>query len=53
MRYLKQQGIRSVYDVFVGSGTTLAVAEQFGLSSFGIDIDEAQCRKARVFRLPA
>lgn len=51
MQFLKQQGIRSVYDVFVGSGTTLAVAEQFRLSSFGIDIDEVQCKKAKIFKL--
>lgn len=49
--YLKKQGVTKIVDVFVGSGTTLAVAALFGLDSIGLDIDEEQCRKARAMTL--
>ena len=49
--HLKKQGVKKIVDVFVGSGTTLAVASIFGLDSIGLDIDEAQCRKARIMTL--
>ena len=49
--YVKGRGITSVTDPFVGSGTTLAVAELFGLPSIGVDIDEEQCIKARQMTL--
>jgi DNA methylase len=48
IQFLKQCRIKKVYDVFVGSGTTLAVANAFGLDAVGIDIDKAQCKKAQV-----
>lgn len=50
--YLRDRGIQSVADPFVGSGTTLAVAESVGLSSVGVDIVPAQCKKARTLRIP-
>ena len=51
VRYLKANGIKTIHDVFVGSGTTLAVANFYGMNAMGIDIDEEQCKKARVFKL--
>lgn len=47
LRYLKAQGVRDVVDPFVGSGTTLAIANSLGLAATGVDIDPEQCRKAR------
>lgn len=44
--YLKAQGISTVVDPFVGSGTTLAAANELGLHAIGVDIDPAQCAKA-------
>lgn len=44
--YLKSNKIRTVYDVFVGSGTTLAVANKLGLNAVGVDNDASQCKKA-------
>lgn len=46
--YLKEAGIRTVVDPFVGSGTTVAVANEFGLHGIGVDIDPEQCKKARM-----
>jgi len=51
VQYLKTRGIRKIVDVFVGSGTTLAVAGFYGLDSIGVDIDERQCKKARAMKL--
>jgi hypothetical protein len=53
IEYLKNNGIKKVFDVFVGSGTTLAVANFYGLDAFGVDIDKEMCAKARAFTLPA
>lgn len=53
VEYLKSNGIKKVYDVFVGSGTTLAVANLYGMDAYGIDIDKKQCEKARKFKLTA
>jgi hypothetical protein len=50
LKYLKANGIKMVYDPFVGSGTTLAVANQLGMHAVGVDIDPIQCRKARMLR---
>jgi DNA modification methylase len=47
IQFLKQHRIRRVYDVFVGSGTTLAVANAAGMDAVGVDIDPKQCKKAR------
>ena len=51
IQFLKQHKIKKVYDVFVGSGTTLAVANEAGLDAVGVDIDPKQCMKARTFQL--
>ncbi|NDA64037.1 MAG: SAM-dependent methyltransferase, partial [Chitinophagia bacterium] len=51
IEYLHKRGIRRVTDPFVGSGTTLAIAELFGIDSIGVDIDPEQCKKARVLKL--
>ena len=49
--YLKSHRIRTVYDVFVGSGTTLAVANKLGLNAVGVDNDASQCKKAMKLNL--
>lgn len=49
--FLKQHRIKKVYDVFVGSGTTLAVANEAGLDAVGVDIDPKQCKKAKELHL--
>ena len=46
VEYVKSRGITTVYDVFVGSGTTLAVANEMGLDAVGVDIDQSQCNRA-------
>lgn len=38
---------QTVYDLFCGRGTVLAVANALGCHSIGWDIDEAQCKEAR------
>ena len=38
-------------DPFCGQGTIPAVAEALGLAAVGVDIDEAQCAKARLCNL--
>lgn len=45
------QSSRLVLDPFCGRGTIPAVADLFGLDSIGVDIDPAQCEKARLLRL--
>lgn len=45
--YLKKQGIRTVVDPFVGSGTVVAVANAMGMDAVGVDIDKKQCEKAK------
>jgi hypothetical protein len=49
--YLKAQGINSVTDPFVGSGTTVALANKLGMTATGVDIDPKQCAKARTLKL--
>jgi DNA methylase len=51
IQFLKQHNIKKVYDVFVGSGTTLAVANEAGLDAVGVDIDPKQCKQARDLHL--
>jgi hypothetical protein len=46
LQYLKARGVREVVDPFVGSGTTLAIANRLGMQAVGVDIDPAQCKKA-------
>ena len=46
LEYIRAQGIREVVDPFVGSGTTLAIANRLGLHAIGVDIDPKQCKKA-------
>jgi len=53
IQFLKKQQINTITDPFVGSGTTLAVAELFGLNSLGLDIDPLQCKKARSAKIIA
>lgn len=45
--YLKKQGVKSITDPFVGSGTVVAIANAMGMDAIGVDIDKAQCEKAR------
>jgi hypothetical protein len=47
VRYLKDNKIKTIYDCFVGSGTTLAVANALGLNAVGVDLDPKQCEKAK------
>jgi hypothetical protein len=53
--YLKKQGVKSVVDPFVGSGTVVAVANAMGMDAVGVDIDKKQCERARglVLSLPS
>lgn len=51
IQYLKEQKVKSVLDPFVGSGTTLALANLYGLDATGVDISEAQCKAARTLKL--
>jgi hypothetical protein len=51
IKYLKSNGIRNITDPFVGSGTTLAVANHFGLNAVGVDIDPNQCAKAKKLKI--
>eukprot|EP01048_Picozoa_sp_COSAG05_P003670 COSAG05_NODE_176_length_14928_cov_75.109717_2_plen_86_part_00 len=39
--------VKTSFQVAVGRGTTLAMAEKYGFSSVGIDNDRDQCKKAR------
>jgi len=48
LEYVKEQGIKDIVDPFVGSGTTLAIANRLGLNAIGVDIDPKQCKKAKV-----
>jgi hypothetical protein len=50
IQYLKARGVREVVDPFVGSGTTLALANKYGMSATGLDIDPAQCAAARALK---
>ena len=45
--WLEKQGVKSVTNPFVGSGTVVAIANAFGMKAVGVDIDKAQCEKAR------
>jgi DNA modification methylase len=46
INYLKTQGMREIVDPFVGSGTTLAIANKYGMDAVGIDLDPKQCKRA-------
>ena len=46
LEYVKKQGAKTVVDPFVGSGTTVALANKMGLKGIGVDIDPKQCKKA-------
>lgn len=48
LQYVKNQGIKDIVDPFVGSGTTLAIANRLGLHATGVDIDPKQCKKAKI-----
>lgn len=48
---IEMLGIRknqSILDPFCGSGTTLAVAQQFGIESYGIDLNPIACLISKV-----
>ena len=51
--YLKKQGVKSVVDPFVGSGTVVAIANAMGMSAIGVDIDKKQCEMAKKLVLDA
>lgn len=51
IQYLKDNKVKKVVDPFVGSGTTLAVANAYGLDAVGVDIEKKQCEKARKLKL--
>jgi len=51
IEYIKSRGIKKVVDPFCGSGTTLAVANKFGLDAIGIDIAKEYCEKARKLKI--
>jgi len=51
LTYVKKQGAKTVVDPFVGSGTTIALANQMGLKGIGVDIDPKQCKKAKALVL--
>jgi hypothetical protein len=51
LEYLKAQGIKSVIDPFVGSGTTVALANKLGMDAVGVDIDPKQCKKAILLKI--
>ena len=47
VEYVKDQGIKEIVDPFCGSGTTLAIANNFGLDAIGVEIDKKMCEIAR------
>jgi len=51
LKYCKAQGMKTIVDPFVGSGTTIALANRMGLKGVGVDIDPKQCKKAAVLVL--
>jgi len=51
LEYVKKQGAKTVVDPFVGSGTTVALANKMGLKGIGVDIDPKQCKKAEQLTL--
>ncbi len=51
LEFLKTQKVKKVVDPFVGSGTTVALANKMGMNAVGVDIDPAQCKKARALVL--
>ena len=46
LKFCKAQGMKTIVDPFVGSGTTIALANRMGLKGIGVDIDPKQCKKA-------
>ena len=42
-RPLKNHSFKTVYDPFLGSGTTLIAAEQLGRKCYGMEIDPKYC----------
>ena len=51
LKYVKAQGAKTVTDPFVGSGTTIALANRLGLKGIGVDIDPKQCKAAAALQL--
>jgi len=51
VEYVKSRGIKTVVDPFCGSGTTLAVANKFGLNAIGVDIAKEYCEMARKLKI--
>lgn len=51
LKYLKDGGIKNVVDPFVGSGTTIAIANELGMNGIGIDINKSMCKKAETLHI--
>jgi hypothetical protein len=51
VEYAKSQGVKKVVDPFCGSGTTLAVANAYGLEATGIEISKRYCEMSRKLKL--
>ena len=51
VRFAAGKEKRTIVDPFCGRGTVPAVAEALGLRAIGVDIDPAQCERARALRL--
>ena len=51
VEYAKAQGIKRVVDPFCGSGTTLAVANAYGLDAVGVEISKRYCEMSRKLKL--
>jgi hypothetical protein len=51
INYAKEVGVKTVVDPFCGSGTTLAVANAFGLHAIGVELDKKRCAQAKKLEL--
>ena len=51
VRFAAGKERRTIVDPFCGRGTVPAIAEALGLDAIGVDIDPAQCERARALRL--
>ena len=47
LEVVRTTATRTIVDPFCGFGTVLAVANQLGLDSVGVDLSARMCRKAR------
>jgi len=51
IEYAKAQGVKKVLDPFCGSGTTLAVANAYGLDAIGVELSKPFCEQSRKLKL--